>query len=207
MPEIGESQEQCRHISYSTWKEKKSHPGLKGSLLCSFLERHASIFTLAGRSDVYVWLKQSLYTRFLWGALLPWLEAEPWENDSRRRVTADDNNNINIWEWERHPGKKVKAVCSREQLRGAHCGTVKQTNKRGNRLQTTLQSSGVTAHRLSMILSGEICDNDFSAIWNIISILQLAKLQILNLDKCPITLESVPLWFKVLSQWAIASRD
>lgn len=73
---------------------------------------------LRGRSDVYVWLKQSLHTGFLWGALLPWLEVEPWENDSRRRVTADDNDNINIWEWERHPGKKVKAVCSREQLRG-----------------------------------------------------------------------------------------
>lgn len=49
------------------------------------------------------------------------------------------------------PWKKVKAVCSLEQLRGAHCGTVKQTNKRGNRLQTTVQSSGVKAHRLSMI--------------------------------------------------------
>lgn len=51
------------------------------------------------------------------GALLPWLEAEPWENDSGRRVTVDDKDNINIWEWERHPGKKVKAVCSQEQRR------------------------------------------------------------------------------------------
>lgn len=87
------------------------------------------VFSLLRRgSDVYVWPKKSLYTRILWGALLPWLEAEPWENDSRRRVTADDNYNINIWEWERHPGKKVKAVCSQEQLRGvAHSGTVKQT--------------------------------------------------------------------------------
>lgn len=25
----------------------------------------------------------------------------------------------------------MKAVCSQEQLRGAHCGTVKQTNKKG----------------------------------------------------------------------------
>lgn len=104
------------------------------------------VFSLLRRgSDVYVGPKKSRYTRILWGALLPWLEAEPWENDSRRRVTADDNYNINIWEWERHPGKKVKAVCSQEQLKGgggvAHCGTVKQTNKRENRLHTTLQSS------------------------------------------------------------------
>lgn len=37
----------------------------------------------------------------------------------------------------------MKAVCSQEKLRGggAHCGTVKQTNKRENRLRTTLQSS------------------------------------------------------------------
>lgn len=77
------------------------------------------VFSLLRRgSDVYVGPKKSRYTRILWGALLPWQEAEPWENDSRRRVTADDNYNINIWEWERHPGKKVKAVCSQEQLRG-----------------------------------------------------------------------------------------
>lgn len=103
--------------------------------VCNFLGRHASIFTLAkGVRCLCLTKKKPLYTRILWGALLPWLEAEPWENDSRRRVTADDNYNINIWEWERHPGKKVKAVCSQEQLRGggvAHCGTVKQTNKRG----------------------------------------------------------------------------
>lgn len=116
--------------------------------LCSFLGRHASIFTLAGSVRCLCLTEKSLHTGFLWGALLPWLEAKPWENDSRRRVTADDN--INIWEWERHPGKKVKAVCSQEQLRGAHCGTVKQTNKRGNRPQTTLQSS-VKARRLSRI--------------------------------------------------------
>lgn len=95
---------------------------------------------LRRRSDVYVWPKKSLYTRILWGALLPWLEAEPWENNSRRRVTADDNYNINIWEWERHPGKKVKAVCSQEQLRGG-CPLWDSQADRENRLHTTLQSS------------------------------------------------------------------
>lgn len=108
--------EHSADISFSPWSGRKRNPVCS---VCSFLGRHASIFTLAERgSDVYVWLKVSLYTRILWGALLPWLEAEPWVNDSRRKVTADDNYNINIWEWERHPGKKVKAVCSQEQLGG-----------------------------------------------------------------------------------------
>lgn len=75
-----------------------------------------SLLRRGGQMFMFDW--KSLYTRILWGALLPWLEAEPWVNDSRRRVTADDNYNINIWEWERHPGKKVKAVCSQEQLGG-----------------------------------------------------------------------------------------
>ena len=201
MPErLGRGREQCRHISYSTWREKEV---IKKAACSAVFWGAMLVFSLLrGRSDVYVWLKQSLHTGFLWGALLPWLEAEPWENDSRRRVTADDNDNINIWEWERHPGKKVKAVCSREQLRGAHCGTVKQTNKRGNRLQTTLQSSQVISDLIQ-----EISDSDFSATLHIIFTLQLAKVQILNLDKCPIMVESLPLWFKDLFQWAIASRD
>lgn len=38
----------------------------------------------------------------------------------------------------------------------------------------------------------EICDSDFSATGNIIFFLPLAKLQILDVDECLITLESVP---------------
>lgn len=129
MPEIGEKQS-ADTLAFGLVEKRRSC--FKGSLFCRFLGRHASIFTLAGDSQMFMFNWNSLSTPgFLWGALLPWLEAEPWENNSRRRATADDNDNINIWEWERHPGKKVKAVCSQEQLRGAHCGTVKQTNKRG----------------------------------------------------------------------------
>lgn len=158
---------------------------------------------LQGWSDVYVWLKQSLHTGFLWGALLPWLEAEPWENDSRRRVTADENDNINIWEWERHPGKKVKAVCSREQLKGCPLWD-SQADEQKKGEQTADHTAVLTGYQWS---HRGIKIGTSLQLENVIFILQLAKLQILDLDKCPIALESVQLWCKDLIQWATVTSS
>lgn len=201
MPEIGEGNVQT--INYSTWREKK-----KGSWLCSFLGRHASIFTLAG-SVRCLCLTETVSPHRVPVGSTPAMtggramgERQQKKSDSRWQ-RQHKHLRVRTPPWKESEGCLFSGAAQGCPLWDSQADGQKGEQTADHTAELRSEGSQVINVLIHVIMEKWLLCNLKHYLYS--SACQVAN--ILNLDECPIAVESVPLWFKDLFQWAIAGRD